>query len=91
MISRDNRLGLRGDGASEHGIIVRIGIDHGADGRRLYQRGLFLADDMKQRTDHGSVGYPEQASAEKGLAFLAAAIARTAEVVQALLRRPSPD
>ena len=54
-------------------------------------RGLFLADDMKQRTVHGSVGYPEQASAEKGLAFLAAAIGRTAEVVQALLRRPLPD
>lgn len=56
-------------------------------------RGLFRADDMKQNTDHGAVGYPELASAEKGVALLGAAIERTAEVVQALLRRslPSPD
>jgi creatinine amidohydrolase len=53
-------------------------------------RGLYLAEDMKQRTDHGAVGYPERASAEKGRACLAAAIERTAEVVQALLRRPLP-
>jgi creatinine amidohydrolase len=52
--------------------------------------GLFLADDMFQRTDHGAVGYPARATADKGRAFLAAAIDRTAEVVQALLRRPLP-
>src|SRR5256885_752090 len=33
-------------------------------------RGLFLAEDMWQRTDHGAVGYPERATAEKGRAFL---------------------
>jgi creatinine amidohydrolase len=53
-------------------------------------RGLFLADDMRQRTDHGAVGYPELASAEKGKAFLDAAIRRTADVVTALLRRTLP-
>lgn len=53
-------------------------------------RGLFLADDMHQKTDHGCVGYPERASADKGRAFLAAAIERTVEVVQALLERPLP-
>jgi creatinine amidohydrolase len=53
-------------------------------------RGLYLAEDMHQRTDHGAVGYPELATAEKGRAFLAAAIARTVEVVQALLRRELP-
>jgi creatinine amidohydrolase len=53
-------------------------------------RGLFLAEDMFQRTDHGAVGYPELASAEKGRTFLAAAVNRTAEVVQALLERPLP-
>jgi len=53
-------------------------------------RGLFLAEDMKQRTRQGAVGYPELASAEKGQALLHAAIARTAEVVQALLQRPLP-
>jgi creatinine amidohydrolase len=54
-------------------------------------RGLYLAEDMKQRTDHGAVGYPELATAEKGLAFLAAAVARTVEVVEALLRRKLPE
>jgi creatinine amidohydrolase len=54
-------------------------------------RGLFIAEDMKQRTDHGAVGFPELATAEKGRAFLAAAIDRTVEVVQAMLRRPLPD
>jgi creatinine amidohydrolase len=54
-------------------------------------RGLYLAEDMKQRTDHGCVGYPESASAEKGRRFLDAAVARTAEVVAALLRRPLPS
>jgi creatinine amidohydrolase len=54
-------------------------------------RGLYVASDMRQRTDHGAVGYPELASADKGRAFLAAAIDRTAEVVLALLRRPLPQ
>jgi creatinine amidohydrolase len=53
-------------------------------------RGLFLAEDMKQRTDHGAVGYPERAGAAKGQAFLRAAVERTAEVVQALLKRRLP-
>ena len=54
-------------------------------------RGLFLADDMKQKTDHGCVGYPQLASPEKGRKFLDTAIARTCEVVTALLRRPLPS
>jgi creatinine amidohydrolase len=53
-------------------------------------RGLYLAEDMFQRTDHGAVGYPERASAEKGRAFLAAAVERTTEVVQALISRALP-
>jgi creatinine amidohydrolase len=53
-------------------------------------RGLYVAEDMKQRTDHGAVGYPERATAEKGRAFLQAAVERTVEVVEALLRRPLP-
>jgi creatinine amidohydrolase len=53
-------------------------------------RGLFLAEDMRQRTDHGAVGFPEKATPEKGKALLAAAIDRTAEVIRALLRRPLP-
>jgi creatinine amidohydrolase len=54
-------------------------------------RGLYLAEDMKQRTDHGAVGYPQLATAEKGRAFLAAAIERTVEVVQTLLKRALPQ
>jgi len=54
-------------------------------------RGLFIALDMKQRTDHGAVGYPEQACAEKGRSLLAAAVHRAVEVIQALLRRPLPS
>jgi creatinine amidohydrolase len=53
-------------------------------------RGLYVAEDMKQRTRQGAVGYPERATAEKGRAFLEAAITRTVEVVQVLLRRPLP-
>jgi creatinine amidohydrolase len=54
-------------------------------------RGLYVAEDMFQRTDHGAVGYPELATAEKGQRFLNAAIERTAEVVQALLKKPRPS
>jgi creatinine amidohydrolase len=53
-------------------------------------RGLYLAEDMHQRTDHGAVGYPALASADKGRAFLDAAVARTTEVLQALLGRALP-
>jgi creatinine amidohydrolase len=53
--------------------------------------GLYLAEDMHQRTDHGAVGYPELATAEKGRAFLNAAVERTVEVVQTLLKRPLPQ
>ena len=54
-------------------------------------RGLYLAEDMKQRTDHGAVGYPELATAEKGRAFLDAAVERTVEVAEALLKRELPQ
>ncbi len=54
-------------------------------------RGLYIAEDMRQRTQRGAVGYPELASPEKGRLFLQAAIERTAEVVQALLQRPLPS
>jgi creatinine amidohydrolase len=54
-------------------------------------RGLYVAQDMKERTDHGAVGFPEKASAEQGRAFLAAAIERTAEVAQALLKKDLPS
>jgi creatinine amidohydrolase len=54
-------------------------------------RGLYIGEDMRQRTHHGAVGYPELASADKGRRFLEAAINRTVEVVQTLLARALPD
>ncbi len=54
-------------------------------------RGLYIAEDMHQRTDHGAVGYPQLASAEKGRACLNVAIERTVEVVKALLQRKLPS
>jgi creatinine amidohydrolase len=54
-------------------------------------RGLYLAEDMKQRTQRGAVGYPELATPEKGKKCIAAAIERTVEVIQALLKRPLPE
>jgi creatinine amidohydrolase len=53
-------------------------------------RGVYLADDMRQRTDHGAVGYCELATAEKGRRMIEAAAVRVAEVVQALLRKQAP-
>src|SRR5262249_37461182 len=54
-------------------------------------RGLFIAQDMAQRTERGAVGFPELASPEKGRKFLQAAIDRTVAVVEALLRRALPE
>ena len=54
-------------------------------------RGLYISEDMKQRTQRGAVGYPELATPEKGKKCIAAAIDRTVEVIQALLRRPLPE
>jgi creatinine amidohydrolase len=53
-------------------------------------RGLFIAKDMAQRTDHGAVGYPERATAEKGQRLLNAIVNRVSEVVETLLREPLP-
>jgi creatinine amidohydrolase len=53
-------------------------------------RGLYVAEDMAQRSERGPVGHPELATAEKGERFLRAAADRTAEVAEALLRRALP-
>ena len=53
-------------------------------------RGLYLAEDMHQRTDHGAVGYPSRATAAKGQRMIDAAAARIAEVVRQLITRPLP-
>jgi creatinine amidohydrolase len=52
--------------------LVREGeIHHDLEAEGAVFRGLFTAEDTKQRTDHGAVGYPEQASAESGRALAA--------------------
>src|SRR6266852_3551202 len=51
-------------------------------------RGVFLPDDMFQKTDHGCVGYPERASAEKGKAIIEKAVQRAVAAITALLQRP---
>jgi len=53
-------------------------------------RGLYIAEDMKQSTTQGAVGYPELATAEKGRKMIDAAATRVGEVVQALLARALP-
>jgi creatinine amidohydrolase len=53
-------------------------------------RGLFVAKDMRQRTDHGAVGYPEQASADKGRKLLDAIVGRVTDVATAILREGLP-
>jgi creatinine amidohydrolase len=54
-------------------------------------RGLYIAKDMGQRTDHGAVGYPELATPEKGAQFLAAIVDRVVEVITCLLEQPIPQ
>jgi creatinine amidohydrolase len=53
--------------------------------------GLFVAKDMWQRTDHGAVGYPERASAEKGRRLLDAIVTRVTKVAEAVLQEPLPN
>ena len=50
--------------------------------------GLFVAHDMRQRTDHGCVGYPEKATAEKGRRFLDAIVSRVTRAARAILDHP---
>ncbi len=54
-------------------------------------RGLYVAEDFGQRTRQGAVGFPEFASAEKGKKLLQAAVERTAQVIETLLRRALPS
>jgi creatinine amidohydrolase len=53
-------------------------------------RGTFWARDFERRTDHGAVGYPEQADAERGRLMLEAAIGRVAAVAGSVLSLPLP-
>ena len=50
-------------------------------------RGVYVAEDMGQRTNQGCVGYPEAATAESGGQFVAAIIDRVTEVCRQLLQQ----
>ena len=52
--------------------------------------GLFWSRDFAQRTDHGAVGYPEQADAATGKAMLDASIRKTTMTIEAVLKLPLP-
>jgi creatinine amidohydrolase len=51
-------------------------------------RGLYVAQDMSQRTHQGCVGYPESATAENGKRFVDAIVARVTQLCQALIALP---
>jgi creatinine amidohydrolase len=50
--------------------------------------GLLWARDFGRKTDHGVVGYPERAEAERGGRMLAAIVGRVASVARVLLDLP---
>jgi creatinine amidohydrolase len=52
--------------------------------------GLTWPRDFARRTDHGVVGYPEAASAERGRRMLDAAVTKVAAVARRLLEIPLP-
>ena len=66
--------------------LARDDPDDTADGLR----GLSWPRDFVRRTDHGVVGFPELADADRGRLFLEAAITRTAEVARRILDLPLP-
>ena len=51
-------------------------------------RGVYLAGDMGQRTDHGAVGFPESATAESGKRMAEVVVGRLVEVCQELFSQP---
>ncbi len=71
-------------------LVRRDAIRNDPPPREPALRGLYIAEDMRQRTQRGAAGYPELASADKGRQFLEAAIGRTTEVIETLLARALP-
>lgn len=51
-------------------------------------KSIFWARDFGRRTDHGAVGYPSQATAEKGQRMLAAAVEAVSNVCRGVLELP---
>jgi creatinine amidohydrolase len=53
--------------------------------------GLMWARDYGRRTDHGAVGYPERADADRGRLMLDAVVRKVSAVAQAILDLPLPE
>ena len=53
--------------------------------------GLFWARDFGRRTDHGAVGYPERAGADRGRRMLDAIVRKVAAVAEQALKLPAGD
>jgi creatinine amidohydrolase len=53
--------------------------------------GLFWARDFARKTDHGAVGFPSFANAEKGKYMLEAIVSKVGAVVEQLLAIPLPE
>src|SRR5262249_61837998 len=51
-------------------------------------KGLFWARDFGRRTDHGAVGHPERADAEKGRQMLEAIVRKVTAMVAETLKAP---
>jgi creatinine amidohydrolase len=51
-------------------------------------KSIFWARDFGRRTDHGAVGYPSFATAEKGRKMIDAAVAAVSKVSKGILELP---
>lgn len=69
-------------------LVRRDRITDDPDTTPAYLRDTFWARDFARRTDHGAVGYPEQADARRGLLMLEAVIDRVATVATSILSLP---
>jgi creatinine amidohydrolase len=66
-------------------------LEDGTDYLRDMQHGVFICQDMAQRTRRGHTGRPDLASPEKGAAMFDAVVARVSEVVGELIAMPLPE
>ncbi len=54
-------------------------------------KGLFWARDFGRKTDHGAVGHPERADAQRGAKMLEAIVARVKAIAEVTLKLPLPE
>ncbi len=66
-------------------------LEDGTDYLRDMQHGVFICQDMAQRTRRGHTGRPDLASTEKGAAMFDGVVTRVSEVVGELIAMPLPE